>query len=125
MSVALAVAGWSVALVMVVLVARGRRRLELVARAEHELRGPLAAIALGIEALGREGDGARGHTTTVELLEAQLDRVRAGLADLGAAQRGRRPALSVAPVALESLVRATSRGFAALAARSGGSVRVD
>ena len=125
MSAAGAGAGWPVAAVLVVVLARARRRLELVAQAEHELRGPLAAISLGVEALGPERAGAQAPTATSALLEAQLDRVRAGLADLAAAQRGRHAVRCPAPVALEPLVRAMSRGFGLLAGRAGGSVRVD
>ena len=123
--VAVASAGWIVAVGLMGLLARERRRLELVARAEHELRGPLAAIGLGVEMLGREPGPRRAPKATAAMLEAQLDRVRAGLADLGAARRGRRAVRCAAPVALESVVRATSHGFALLAARAGGTVRVD
>ena len=65
-----------------------RRRLGLIARAEHELRGPATTLALACEQLRRD-PGAAPHA---EVLEAQLDRLRAGLADLGAARRGRRAA---------------------------------
>lgn len=63
-----------------------RRRLELMARAEHELRGPATALALACERIRRDPAAAR-HA---EVLDAQLERLGAGLADLGAARRGRR-----------------------------------
>ncbi|HLM10039.1 MAG TPA: HAMP domain-containing sensor histidine kinase [Thermoleophilaceae bacterium] len=62
-----------------------RRRLELVARAEHELRGPLAALSLSCATLARD-PATRRHR---EALEAQLDRLRAGLSDLEEARAGR------------------------------------
>jgi hypothetical protein len=65
-----------------------RRRLELVARAEHELRGPATALALACERIRRDPTAA----PHADVLEAQLERLRAGLADLGAARRGRRAA---------------------------------
>lgn len=57
---------------------------ELVARAEHELRGAATALALACEALRRD-PAARGHAVVID---AQLDRLRAGLEDLGAARGG-------------------------------------
>jgi hypothetical protein len=65
-----------------------RRRLELMGRAEHELRGPATALALACEQIRRDPAAAR-HA---DVLDAQLERLRAGLADLGAARRGRRAA---------------------------------
>jgi signal transduction histidine kinase len=80
-----------------------RRRLELVARAEHELRGPATALALACERMRRDPAAAR-HA---EVLDAQLERLRAGLADLGAARQGRRPTLRpVSHVELAPFVRA-------------------
>lgn len=83
-----------------------RRRLELVARAEHELRGPAAALSLACETIRREPAGRR-HAA---VLEAQLDRLRAGLADLEAARRGRRPAVADGlPVEIAETARAATR----------------
>jgi signal transduction histidine kinase len=53
-----------------------------VARAEHELRGAATALRMVCEAVRRD-PAARGHA---EAIEAQLDRLRAGLSDLQAAQ---------------------------------------
>jgi signal transduction histidine kinase len=55
---------------------------ELVARAEHELRGAATALALACEALRRD-PAAKDHAAAIE---AQLDRLRAGLEELGAAR---------------------------------------
>jgi signal transduction histidine kinase len=69
---------WAVAALLALSVLRLRRRLELVARAEHELRGPLTAFGMAVE-------GGR-----FDALESELARVRVALADLTEARRGRR-----------------------------------
>jgi signal transduction histidine kinase len=83
-------------------VGRGRRRLELVARAEHELRGPAAALALACERMRREPHAAH-HAAA---LRAQLDRLEAGLSDLQRARGGRRSARGPEPVEFRSAARA-------------------
>ena len=75
-----------------------QRRLLLVARAEHELRGPLTSLLMACE---------RGLPPG-----ADLARVRLGLADLAAARCGRRAAARPEPVALPALARATAPGRA-------------
>ncbi|HEV7847566.1 MAG TPA: ATP-binding protein [Thermoleophilaceae bacterium] len=55
---------------------------ERMARAEHELRGAATALALACEAIRRD-PAAAGHAAVID---AQLDRLRAGLADLAAAR---------------------------------------
>jgi signal transduction histidine kinase len=81
---------------------RQRRCLELVARAEHELRGPAAALALACERMRREPRAA--HHATV--LRAQLDRLEAGLSDLQRARGGRRSSHHAEPVDIRSAARA-------------------
>jgi two-component system osmolarity sensor histidine kinase EnvZ len=78
---------------------------ERLARAEHELRGAATALALICEALRRD-PVARHHGAA---LDAQLDRLRAGLADLEAARRGRQSAPAPEEVELSSLTRAALR----------------
>jgi two-component system, OmpR family, sensor kinase len=78
-----------------------RRRLELVARAEHELRGPAAALSLACERMRREPRAAH-HAAA---LRVQLDRLEAGLADLRDA-RGGRAARRPEPVELRGVARA-------------------
>jgi signal transduction histidine kinase len=78
---------------------------ESLARAEHELRGAATALALICEALRR--DPAAGHHGAA--IDAQLDRLRAGLADLEAARRGEPAALAPEQVELSSLTRAAAR----------------
>jgi signal transduction histidine kinase len=75
---------------------------ERVARAEHELRGAATALGLVCEALRR--DPAASHHG--DAIDAQLDRLRAGLADLEAARTGKRVTPIPEPVELSSLTRA-------------------
>ncbi len=82
---------------------RLRRRLEAVAWAEHELRGPATALLLATERLAREPAGARSSAVLV----AQLDRLLAGLDDLEAARTGRRPAGHRDVVDLREYTRST------------------
>ena len=80
---------------------------ELVARAEHELRGAAAALALACEALRR--DPATGEQAA--MIDAQLDRLRAGLEDLAVA-RGERAGIGQEPVEVAALTRAAARPWA-------------
>ena len=79
-------------------------RSEQIASAEHELRGAATALALVCEALRR--DPAASHHATV--IDAQLDRLRAGLADLAAARRGRRSETEREEVELLALTSAAA-----------------
>jgi signal transduction histidine kinase len=78
---------------------------ELVARAEHELRGAATALALACEALRRD-PAAREHAAVID---AQLDRLKAGLADLNSARKGNPEPEPREIVELASLVRASAR----------------
>jgi len=88
------VTGWLVALALAVMLMRLRRRLELVACAEHELRGPLTAFAL-----------------RAPELEAELARARTALDDLTAARTGRRAAKHVRRVDVERLLRSSAAAW--------------
>ena len=92
LSLALLVALWRIVVL--------HRRLELVARADHELRRPLTALVMAAE---------RGLPPG-----AELDRVRLGLEDLAAARSGRRAAPSRERVDLFDVARAAARGSAAV-----------
>ena len=80
-----ACAGWALAAGLALGL---RRRLSLVADAEHELRGAAAAIGLAADRVARTG-ATIGFSSLVRL---QLDRMAAGLEDLAAARAPRRSA---------------------------------
>ena len=84
---------------------------EMVARAEHELRGAATALALACEQL-RTQPATSGHAA---MIEAQLDRLRAGLDDLEAARDPSRPTATEATQAtdIDSLARSASRPWPA------------
>jgi signal transduction histidine kinase len=88
MSATLAAGGWLAALGCVtaarVVLAR---RMELVARACHELRGPLTAARLAVHlAAGRQGT----PSGPLQAIDLELGRARLALADLSAARQGGR-----------------------------------
>jgi signal transduction histidine kinase len=99
--------GWALSVVLLAVVLRLRRRLELVAQAAHELRGPTAAISFAVASLRREAGGLRRALR----FESELERMRAGLADLDAARLGRRPAPRERTVALEQVLRSAAAGW--------------
>lgn len=121
MTLWLAIAGWALVTALAVQGARLTRRLELVARAEHELRGPVSALALAVEALGRQPELRRRAAA----LDAHLDRMRLGLADLDAARAGRRAAVRSEDVALEGVTRAVAESWGASADRMGAEISFD
>jgi signal transduction histidine kinase len=85
------------------------QRMQLIAEAEHELRGPLQALALTADA----------H------LEPDLDRARIALADLSAARSGRRAGADAEPVRLDRLVWRAATASDLAARRAGGGVHLD
>jgi DNA-binding response OmpR family regulator len=82
---------WLLAAVAIVVAAVGRlelrRRQELVARACHELRGPLTAAHLALHAGARHGDAPPQRLAAIDL---EVKRAGMALDDLAAARRGRR-----------------------------------
>jgi signal transduction histidine kinase len=101
---ALAAAGWSVGVAALL---KLRRRLELVADAEHELRGPATALGLTCERMRRD---SAAHSYA-EPLDAQLSRLRKALEDLAAARDGRRAGERRGPHELDSLVSGAAAGW--------------
>lgn len=77
---------------------------ERIACAEHELRGAAAALALVCEAIRREPD----TPNPAEIVEVQLDRLRAGLAELAAVREGGLAPAEPEPVEISQLARAAS-----------------
>lgn len=97
--------------------ARQRRCLTLVARASHELRGPLFAARLalhGLEASAR-----------VAAIDLELRRAALALDDLVEAPRGRRIREQPAAVELGNLMREASENWMALAADRGVDLRLE
>ena len=99
-----AAAGWAAAAVaaiaaLIAAASRARAR-ERVARAAHELRGPLTAARLGLELAGRPGQRTSAILRSVDL---QLARAALALDDLGAAHAHRNPGARVAQVELVEL----------------------
>jgi DNA-binding response OmpR family regulator/signal transduction histidine kinase len=82
---------WLLAAIAILVAAVGRlelrRRRELVARACHELRGPLTAAHLALHAGARHGDAQPERLAAIDL---ELKRAGVALDDLAAARRGRR-----------------------------------
>jgi signal transduction histidine kinase len=120
LSSVLAATGWGLAFTLAVAVARLRRRLELVARAEHELRGPLTAFSLALDAARASGAGRR----LAVVLDAELARARAGLADLSAARSGRRAPPLRESVRVDRLLRSSAAAWEQAARAGGRRVRV-
>jgi len=92
-------------------------RMRLIAEAEHELRGPLQAIALVAEL--DTGAGCRVD------LRVEVERVRVALADLTAARSGRRANPSAELVRLDRLVWRAATASDLAARRVGGGVHLD
>ncbi len=103
MTAALAICGWALAIVTAWRVVELRRRLELVACAEHELRGPLAALTLA---------AARRRPLETAVVEGQLERARVALADLTAARRGRRAPAVARRVELKAIAERAAASWA-------------
>jgi signal transduction histidine kinase len=113
---AIALLGWLLAFGAAARALVLRRRLELVADAEHELRGPLAALALAAEAARRRS----GHVAA-GALEGQLERAGAGLDALAAARGGGRARVRAAREELGGLVERAAEAWRA----AGADVRLD
>jgi len=96
---------WLLAAVAIAVAAAGRlelrRRRELVARACHELRGPLTAAHLALHAGARHGDAAPARLAAIDL---ELERAGVALDDLAAARRGRRAPDRYEPVDVGDLL---------------------
>jgi two-component system sensor histidine kinase BaeS len=100
---ALAAWGWVCALLACWRVLALSRRLELVACAEHELRGPLTALTLA---------AARSGPVESRVVEGQLERARVALADLTAARSGRRAAAIARRHELSEVAERAAAGWA-------------
>jgi two-component system, OmpR family, sensor histidine kinase MtrB len=117
-SLVVAASGWCLA---ALLVAEMRRRAGLIADAAHELRGPLTAISLGIEALRRQP--AARHRA--EALANELWRMQLAADDAAAAARGRRAAALSEQLVLGPFVERSGAAWMPAAERRGGQVSLD
>jgi signal transduction histidine kinase len=78
-----------------------RRRRELVARACHELRGPLTAVRLSLATMERRGEAPPDRLASLEL---ELRRAGLALDDFAAARSGRRTLDRDEPVEIAELL---------------------
>jgi signal transduction histidine kinase len=110
--------GWCTAALLGGLHFRTRQRLVLVARASHELRGPLCAARLGLGTLGSEP----GRIAAIDL---ELARAGRALDDLAAAPSGARVPEHRRPIDLAELVRSYAPAWITLAAAHGAELRLE
>jgi len=107
MSTPVAIGGWLAALgVAAAWRIALSRRMQLIARACHELRGPLTAARLGLR-LATQGPGGRstrGVGGILSSVEHELGRAGLALADLAAAQHGARGGERIESFALAPLL---------------------
>jgi signal transduction histidine kinase len=119
-TLALALAGWMAAAGLALLAAALHGRLRAVAAAAHELRGATGVLVLAVASLRREPGGVRRALA----LESELERMRAGLADLDAARQGLRRVPGAALLSAERVLRVAASGWRPAAARRGRRVRL-
>ena len=118
-------AGWAIALAALALAVAWRqrlaRRMELVARACHELRGPLTAAHLGIHLAARPDAAVPPRLAAVEL---ELRRAGLALDDLAAARHGGRAPDRQETFDLGELLREAAEAWRPVAEARGGALRV-
>lgn len=113
---ALALAGWLAAAALLV---QHRRRCELIARARHELAGPLQAAGLALQTARRERPSPRLAAVDLELRRAAL-----ALSDLDAARRGARAEDAVRVVDVGCLLAEQALAWQVAAREAGRQLRV-
>jgi signal transduction histidine kinase len=106
---ALAAVGFTLAVLAVVEL---RRRRELVARACHELRGPLTAVRLAVATMERRGEAPPERLAT---LDHELRRAGLALDDFAAARSGRRILDREEPVEVAELLEEQFHSWGAVA----------
>lgn len=127
-ALSIAAAGWSIALLALVLVVWQRQRFDgtgrLVAEAAHELRGPLCAARLAIGALERSFADAPGIGARLAAIDAELRRAGLAVDDLGAALEVTRAGADPEPVDLRALIAESEPVWQVLARAHGAVLRV-
>ena len=91
-----------------------RRRREMVARACHELRGPLTAVRLSLATMERRGEAPPERLAT---LDHELRRAGLALDDFAAARSGRRIIDREEPIEVAELLEEQFHSWAAVAER--------
>jgi signal transduction histidine kinase len=114
----IAISSWAATALLVALLLRARRRLVLVARASHELRGPLSAAQLGLSLLSAE-------PARVAAIDLELRRAGRALDDLAAARTGSAGRGGIEVVDLAELVAAHEPTWHALASAHGAVLHVE
>ena len=132
MSAPVAIGGWLAALgVAAAWRIALARRMELVARACHELRGPLTAARLALrlathgESPGAPSTARRGVGGILSSVDLELGRAGLALADLDAAQRGARAGDRVESFALAPLLAAAAAAWRPKAWAEGAILRLE
>jgi len=112
--------GWIVAFTVAAWALRLRSvlawRMELLARACHELRGPITAARLGLDLIARE-DGARPDTVTA--IDLELASAGVALEDLSAAGAGLRGPWRIEAVDVTALIAQSVEALRPLALARG------
>lgn len=126
MSGAVALGGWTMAILAAVAAwvvwrALGGR-MEAVARACHELRGPITAARLGLQLGARAGELSAARLRAVEL---ELVRASAALDDLAHAREGRRCQRALEDVDVAELLADSVEAWRAFAVARGVDLRLD
>lgn len=122
----LALAGWALAFAALaaggLILGQLERRTELVARACHEVRGPLTAARLGLHLAGRAEGGGGGRLVAIDL---ELRRVGLALDDLQAARAGRRARDRREAVPVTDLLHEAAASWRPVAHAAGRDLRLD
>lgn len=125
MSMVVGIGGWLLGLAGLGLAAviriRLARQADAVARACHEVRGPLTAVRLGLELGGRLRDVSQSRLRAIEL---ELARAAVALDDLSAVAAPRRT-VQFEPVEVSQLVESSVEAWDAVAAVHGGTIVLD
>ena len=126
MSGPLALAGWALAFAALaagaVIAHELSRRMELVARACHELRGPLTSARLGLHLLTRRDEATRPRLSAIDL---ELRRAGLALDDLHAARLGRRARDRDEQVGVGELLSEAAAAWRPVALAAGENLRID
>jgi C4-dicarboxylate-specific signal transduction histidine kinase len=105
----------------------GARRPASLAEPVHELRGALAAIALGTSVIGQRSLHDPGLRSALDALEGPIARAEAAIAELdegGGRTQGRRPQTG-GTFDLRALLHGATSAWSALAPAYGGSLELD